>query len=181
MFFNVKIILVNRTTEKYLPEFVYGAIDGLVTTFAIVSGVMGASLSAGIILILGFANVLADGFSMGASNYLSKRSENDLEEKPEGQRDDPLKTGLATFISFVLVGLIPLMPFVAGYFLGIDNLTLFKYSIIFTGLLFIVIGLFRGIITKKSPSKSALETLAIGTVASIISYIVGVVLKGIVE
>ena len=53
-----------------IENFVYGAIDGAVTTFAIVTGVIGASLSPSIIVILGFANLLADGFSMAIGNYL---------------------------------------------------------------------------------------------------------------
>lgn len=58
----------------YLPDFVYGANDGIVTTFAVVAGAAGALLSPGVIIILGIANLLADGFSMGASNFLSLRS-----------------------------------------------------------------------------------------------------------
>jgi vacuolar iron transporter family protein len=58
----------------YLPDLVYGANDGIITTFAVVSGVVGADLSRTIILILGFANLFADGISMGASNYLARRS-----------------------------------------------------------------------------------------------------------
>jgi len=61
--------------EKYLKDMVYGSIDGIITTFAVVSGVVGASLSYGIIIILGLANLLADGFSMATGNYLSTRSE----------------------------------------------------------------------------------------------------------
>jgi VIT1/CCC1 family predicted Fe2+/Mn2+ transporter len=57
-----------------IEDFVYGATDGAVTTFAVVSGVVGASLSPSIILILGFANLFADGFSMAVSNYLSAKS-----------------------------------------------------------------------------------------------------------
>ena len=53
----------------HFEDFIYGSIDGTVTTFAIVAGVVGASLSPGIILILGFANLFADGFSMAAANY----------------------------------------------------------------------------------------------------------------
>ena len=64
--------------HKYLPEIVYGGIDGSVTTLAVVAGVVGASLSSTIILILGFANLMGDGFSMAASNYLSTKSRNDL-------------------------------------------------------------------------------------------------------
>lgn len=66
-------------SKSVLRDFVYGAIDGAVTTFAIVAGVAGANLETRTVLILGFANVLADGFSMAASNYLATKSE--LEER----------------------------------------------------------------------------------------------------
>lgn len=71
---------------EYLGDFVLGAIDGCVTTFAVVAGVAGASLSAGIVLVLGFANLLADGFSMAVSNYSSLRSSKEFVEK-ERQRE----------------------------------------------------------------------------------------------
>jgi len=67
--------------HSYLRDFVYGAIDGGVTTFAIISGVVGAELSTRIILILGAANLLADGFSMGVSNYLGTRAERQFLER----------------------------------------------------------------------------------------------------
>jgi len=68
-------------THSYLRDFVYGAMDGTVTTFAVVAGVVGAQLSAGIIVVLGLANLLADGFSMAVSNYLGTRAEDALREK----------------------------------------------------------------------------------------------------
>lgn len=83
---------------SYLRDWVYGGIDGTVTTFAVVSGVMGARLSATIILILGIANLVADGFSMAAGNFSSTRTELDeherlrdverrhIEENPAGER-----------------------------------------------------------------------------------------------
>jgi len=61
--------------QNYLRDLVYGAIDGCVTTFAVVSGVVGANLETSIIIILGFANLLADGFSMAVSNYLGTKAE----------------------------------------------------------------------------------------------------------
>ncbi|MCI0454664.1 MAG: VIT1/CCC1 transporter family protein [Candidatus Dadabacteria bacterium] len=66
---------------SYLSDFVYGGIDGSVTTFAVVSGVVGASLSSSIVLILGFANLFADGFSMAVGNYLSTKSKKEYIEK----------------------------------------------------------------------------------------------------
>ncbi len=67
--------------EEYLGETVYGGIDGIVTTFAIVAGAVGAGLSSKLILILGLANLVADGFSMGVGAYLSSKSEKQLYEK----------------------------------------------------------------------------------------------------
>ncbi|MBU2612282.1 MAG: VIT1/CCC1 transporter family protein [Nanoarchaeota archaeon] len=60
---------------KYLKSWVYGGLDGIITTFAIVAGVVGANLSSAIILILGFANLLGDGISMAVGDYISTKSE----------------------------------------------------------------------------------------------------------
>ncbi len=67
--------------QKYLGEFVYGGIDGSVTTFAVVAGAVGASLDSAVIIILGFANLLADGFAMSVGAYLSTKSERQNYEK----------------------------------------------------------------------------------------------------
>ena len=67
--------------EAYLGEFVYGGIDGCVTTFAVVAGAVGAGLDSSIIIILGFANLLADGFAMSVGAYLSSKSEKDNYDK----------------------------------------------------------------------------------------------------
>lgn len=61
--------------QDYLGEFVYGSIDGCVTTFAVVAGAAGANLDSAIVIILGFANLIADGFSMSVGSYLSTKSE----------------------------------------------------------------------------------------------------------
>jgi len=67
--------------SQFLGDFVYGGLDGIITTFAVVSGVEGASLGANIILILGLANVFADGFSMAMGAFLSQRSEQEFYNK----------------------------------------------------------------------------------------------------
>lgn len=94
----IKERIATPRKQNHLRDWIYGGIDGAVTTFAIVSGVVGGRLSALVILILGFANLLADGFSMAVSNYLGTKSEEDqyykyksIEEKhvnlvPEGEK-----------------------------------------------------------------------------------------------
>ncbi|MDX2139971.1 MAG: VIT1/CCC1 transporter family protein [Chloroflexota bacterium] len=100
----IAVSSANREGEsllgRYLGDFVYGGLDGIITTFAVVSGVAGAQLGAPIILILGIANLLADGFSMGTGAYLSSKSEREfydrekqrelweIEQVPDGQRNE---------------------------------------------------------------------------------------------
>ncbi len=66
---------------SYIQDIVFGGNDGIVTTFAVVAGTMGAELPHYIVIILGLANLLADGTSMGTGAYLSKRSERDNYER----------------------------------------------------------------------------------------------------
>lgn len=161
-----------------LPDFVYGSIDGTVTTFAVVAGAVGASLSSAIILILGFANLFADGFSMAVSNYLSHKSEKELSPRKKFN-NSPLKSATITFFSFLIIGLIPLLFFVLALFYPslLDNA--FFYSAILTGVAFLLIGGIKGIVTGKHKIYSALETFIIGGLASAIAFLIGYLLRGI--
>ncbi len=67
--------LARGPTVSYLRDWVYGGIDGTVTTFAVVAGSIGADFSAKVMLILGTANLPADGFSMAAANYSAHRAD----------------------------------------------------------------------------------------------------------
>ena len=69
--------LGKSTKVNFLSDAIYGAIDGAVTTFAIVAGVEGAGLPSHVIIALGAANIIADGFSMAASNYSGTKAELD--------------------------------------------------------------------------------------------------------
>ncbi len=216
--------------QEYLSEFVYGGIDGSITTFAVVAGGVGANLDTSIILIMGFANLLADGLSMSIGAYLSAKSEKDNYEKhraqeywevenvPELEREEirdiyrskgfsgelleqvvtvicsdedcwvdtmmkeelemidthksAFSIGLVTFVSFIILGIIPLFIYVVELFVEI-NFSKLLFASSFTGLAFLLIGYLRGVVNEKHKIKSMLETLSMGAVAAFVAFYVG--------
>jgi len=220
--------------QEYLPEFVYGGIDGSVTTFAIVAGSVGADLDASVVLILGFANLFADGFSMSVGAYLAAKSEKqnfekhkaieywEIENMPETERQEirdiyankgfkgqlleqvveticadkdrwvdtmmkeelemmeqdktPLKIGGVTFLSFVLVGLIPLLIYVWDYLFKFSGDT-FWTTCILTSLSFAAIGWLKSVATQTSRWTGMIETLILGIIAAGVAYFVGDILE----
>lgn len=214
---------------SHVRDFVYGGIDGTITTFAVVAGVLGGGLSTRTIVILGIANLLADGFSMAASDYSATRAQAEekkraraMEERhvatiPEGEREEvrqifrqkgfegemldrvvetitadrdrwidtmvaeehgqpqttpsAMKSGLATFVAFVLCGAFPLIPFILGM------RDAFAISIALTGIVFFAIGSAKSRYSIKSWWRSGAETFAIGMMAAVIAYGIGYGLK----
>lgn len=171
-------------TTRYLGEFVYGAIDGSVTTFAVVAGAAGAGLSPEVVVILGFANLLADGLSMSIGSYLSAKSEFDLLKRqglePAANPRSPQMRGLATFISFVSVGFIPLFIYVFDLLFGLRSDNNFLVAALLTMAAFLVIGYFRSRVTHSSKLKAIAETLLLGVIAAAAAYLVGNVLEKII-
>lgn len=220
--------------QEYLGQFVYGGIDGCVTTFAVVSGAVGANLDSSIIIILGFANLLADGFSMSVGAYLSAKSERDsydkhkrteyyeIENYPEIEKEEvreiyrakgfegelleqvvavitkdkdrwaddmmanelqlikdgksPLTIGVVTYVSFLLIGLIPLSVYVWDYIIGFPgNVFLWACILTFTG--FGVIGFLKSYVTGVNRWRGILETVVLGVLAAGVAFIVGDVLE----
>jgi VIT1/CCC1 family predicted Fe2+/Mn2+ transporter len=220
--------------QTYLREFVYGGIDGAVTTFAVVAGGYGANLDPGILIILGFANLLADGFSMSGGAYLSAKSELDNYEKhekieywevenlPEVEREEiadiyrakgfegellekvvdhicadkalwvaemmkdelgmmresksPLKIGIATLVSFILVGLIPLTVYLWTYFYP-STIDTFLWTSILTGMAFFLVGWLKSSVNQTSAVRGISETVLLGLLAAVVAYFVGDVLE----
>lgn len=157
---------------------IYGANDGIVTTFAVVAGVAGAALEPAIVLILGVANLLADGFSMGMSNYLSQRSELDYEAtKRDGTVPEvdkpPVYTAITTFLAFIMAGWTPLLPYV----LAVEPA--FAISVVATGGAFFVVGASRSLVVDRPWYLAGLEMFVIGMVAAGVAYATGVFLGGL--
>ena len=230
--------LQNKEETSYLKDFVYGAVDGAVTTFAVVSGVAGADLAPQIIIIMGMANLVADGFSMAVSNYLGVKTEKQLHDKtrlqekmhiavyPEGEKEEirqifaqkgfsgdtldkavqiitadkklwentmlheeyglpPVgsvawKAALATFIAFLLIGFIPIFPFLWDYFFRFQVSNPFLWSSISTAGAFFLVGAIKSKFVNKPWYTSGFETLLLGGTAALLAYLVGDILEGLV-
>jgi VIT1/CCC1 family predicted Fe2+/Mn2+ transporter len=158
----------------HLSNIIYGANDGIITTFAVISGSAGAGFSSKIIIVLGIANLIADGFSMGASRYLSLKSEQDYKHiSNDKNARKPSFDGFVTFIAFVLAGFLPLIPFL----FDIDPERQFIVSAISTSAAFFFVGSSRNLLTGKGFFISGMEMLAIGGVAASIAYGIGHVIS----
>lgn len=153
--------------RHYLPDLVYGANDGIITTFAVVSGVVGADLSERIILILGFANLLADGFSMGASNFLSRRSYAEADERASGR--EAARHGAATVVGFVVAGVVPLVAYLAP----LSDDVRFPVAVTLTLSTLFAVGASRAVITRLGWMRSGLEMLFVGALAAAVAYSIG--------
>ncbi len=222
---------------RYLKDFVYGSMDGTVTTFAVVAGVAGAELSPGIVLILGTANLLADGFSMAVGNFLGTRAERQVTELarqteeehirivPEGEKEEvrqiffskglrgvelehvveaiikdkkhwidimvseelglplhspsPWKAGLATMAAFIAVGSLPLLAYFYQIFFKDAGDSAFFWSCLMTGIAFFAVGAFKSFFVSQRWYLSGLETLAVGSCAAGLAYLVGALLKNL--
>ncbi len=223
----------------FVKDFVYGSIDGIITTFAVVAGVSGAGLASSIILIMGFSNLFADGFSMAIGNYLSVKSEQELYYKerdresheiistPKEEINDvvtifrkkgfkglilekivstitknkkvwvdvmmteelgliienvnPFKSAVITFISFLLMGFIPLITFVINLFVPSISGVAFIISLVISFIALFMVGVIKGFLLKKKWYISGGQTLMIGGLAAIISYSVGFLIKGLIN
>jgi len=173
----------SRLAPGLLKAAVFGANDGIITTFAVVAGVAGAGLAPRIVLIMGVANLFADGISMGVGDYLGERSEADL-LKREGRkylRHSIWLTGLITFIAFVIAGSLPLLPYLIALlgitFVAADQLLI---SCLATALALFLVGSLRTIITGGQWWRKGLETLIIGAIAATAAYFVGRMLEKLI-
>ncbi|PIR42835.1 hypothetical protein COV25_01115 [candidate division WWE3 bacterium CG10_big_fil_rev_8_21_14_0_10_35_32] len=171
---NLKTSISQKGT--YLHSAILASNDGLVTTFAVVAGSLGAHLDPKVIVILGVASLFADGFSMATGNYLGAESEKEYQESNNqiySNKSSTLTNGLITFFTFVIIGVLPVFP----YFFKIDHQFLISVALMAQALY--GIGMAQGLFTKKNPMYTGLRSLIIGGIVATVAYIVGVLLKGL--
>jgi VIT1/CCC1 family predicted Fe2+/Mn2+ transporter len=214
--------------QNYLADSVLGGIDGCITTFAIVASSVGAGFPGLVAFVLGMANLIADGFSMAASNYEAAQSradhiamvtKNEAEHialYPEGEQEeirqifamkgfegqvldhivdtiisdrtlwvqtmlreehglqidgpDALTSSLSTFLAFLMVGAVPLVPFLIP---GLTTDQLFVASSVLAGLSFFAIGSVKGFVLQQNWVAAGIKTLLIGGFAAFMAYGVG--------
>jgi VIT1/CCC1 family predicted Fe2+/Mn2+ transporter len=153
----------------YLRDVVNGALDGVITTLAVISGASGAHLEPRIGLILGMANLVGDGISMGASNYLGLKSE--LQQTGGSAAIEmPWRHGLATVVAFALFGAVPLVAYAVP---RPDGMNIFPVAITLALAALAVLGGLRARYVAKRSSRSAAEVIAIGFAASGAAYVIG--------
>jgi VIT1/CCC1 family predicted Fe2+/Mn2+ transporter len=176
----IMILMIGRKIQErgsFLRDAVFAASDGLVTTFAVVAGSQGASLGPVVVVIMGFANLFADGISMSSGTYLGVKSEVEF-EKAEGDtymhEAAPLKQALLAFLSFDLAGLIPIVPYV----LGLKGAFYISITLVF--IVLFIIGILRGRFTRKFWIKSGFEMLFVGGAAAVVAYSTGYIIETII-
>jgi vacuolar iron transporter family protein len=162
---------------SFLRDAVFAASDGLVTTFAVVAGSQGASLGPTVVVIMGFANLLADGISMSAGTYLGVKSEVEFEKEKGGLHSHeaaPFKQALVAFVSFGAAGLVPLIPYIFGF----KNAFWVAVTLVF--LVLFLIGALRGFFTNKRWFKSGLKIMIVGGAAAVVAYLTGFIIEHII-
>lgn len=148
----------------YLPQIIFGGIDGLVTTFAVVAGATGGWLTAKTVIIMGIANVLADGVSMSIGAYLSTREEHK-------KNISASLVWFHTFVAFIFFGLLPLLPYILQ-----AHKNIFLLSCIITGSSFVAIGYLKGVMNNRSILRAIIQVVILGGIAASVAYYAGVFL-----
>ena len=169
---------IHGAVQHYIRDLVYGANDGVITSFAVVAGVTGGTLAPTTVLILGVANLLADGLSMGVGNYLGIRSDERVREAqrlPE-QEAAPIRHGAATFIAFVTAGAVPLIPYV---FPGLAANRFLASTILSLAVLFTV-GAARARVGTGGWLMNGGEMLGLGVVVGLAAYYAGALVARLV-
>ncbi len=161
----------------YLRDMMYGASDGVVTTLAVVAGASGAAFEPRVGLVLGLANLVADGLSMGVSNYLGLKSE--LQQEGQSVRkEQPWRHGAATLAAFVVAGAVPLLAYLP---LRPARLSVLELALLLSALTLAAVGATRAPYVGRSRWRSALEVVSLAMAAAGAAWLVGHLARGLMN
>jgi VIT1/CCC1 family predicted Fe2+/Mn2+ transporter len=163
---------VRETARHYIRELIYGANDGVITTFAVVAGVAGGGLPLSAVLVVGAANLFADGLSMGVGNYLAIRAHESVLDAQALPVEEafPFRHGVATFAAFVAAGSVPLIPYMIAP-LPFDR---FAASTVFAMVALFTAGALRAAVSTASWWKAGLEMFVLGAAVGAVAFTTGV-------
>lgn len=160
----------------YLRDLVYGATDGAITTLVVVAGATAAGFAPIVAIVLGLANVVADGLSMAAGNYLGIVSE--LRQQGISPAEErPVRHALATFAAFALAGSVPLLAYALPPLLGSP----FPLAALLALAVLGAVGAARAPFTAARPLGSGLEMLLVGGAAALAAWVVGAAVAPLVR
>jgi VIT1/CCC1 family predicted Fe2+/Mn2+ transporter len=168
-----------QIARHYVRELIYGANDGIITTFAVVAGVSGGGLPLRVVLIIGAANLLADGLSMAVGSYQSIRTHESVLEAqslPEVEAY-PFRHGIATFLAFVFAGGMPLIP----YMIPVMPVDRFPISVALTLLSLFTVGALRAMIANIRWWRAGFEMFGLGAIVAAVAYGSGAVAAALID
>jgi VIT1/CCC1 family predicted Fe2+/Mn2+ transporter len=159
--------------KSLLPSIVYGGSDGAVSYFSLIAGAYGAGLSPKVIIAIGLSNLVADGFSMASADYLSEES------RSEVKKNISLYSAILTFLSFIIIGALPMLPSFYSYFFSnagpesVTSKSIFLTSGILTLFAFAFIGYMRAKVLNKNKTKSIIQSVLICSLSAAVAYFIG--------
>lgn len=169
--------MIRRAWRPYVRDIIYAANDGIVTTFAVIAGSQGAGLPPVAVLALGFANLAADGLAMGMGNYLGVKSEAAASARETGETFNELyasrvaaRHGAVTWASFVLAGILPLIPYLVT---RESTGTTFALAAALAAAQMFVIGAGHTLVTARRWWIGGGEMLLVGSLAGAAAYAAG--------
>jgi VIT1/CCC1 family predicted Fe2+/Mn2+ transporter len=157
--------------EEYLRSMLFGIEDSLISTTGLIAGISIGSDNNKFVILAVIVSISIEAVSMGVGEYLSDDTVKDI-DKLKRNKDNPLLSGLLMFISYVLAGMIPLLPA-----LFIPFQTSLLLSIIFAFIAFFLLGYIKGKLVHVSPIKGGIKILTVGGIATILGLLLGFVFK----
>jgi len=161
---------LRRIAPDYLHSGFFGIEDSLVSTTGALAGIAISATSKEAILVTAAVIIAVESTSMAASEFISEQTEEDVEK--EKVPASPLISGLIIFVGYVVAGMVPLIPY-----LILPHLQAIPVSIVAALIGLFILGIYKGKVSHKSPTRSALEVLIIGGVAAAIGLAVGIIFK----